>query len=237
MHEIWEAIRKHPYVAQLSATSILALVIGYFVGEFIVDPLRDFFFSVVGAELGITDVTTLAHVVTALILLIVAFVIIWVAFKIGGVASNGKAASLGASSRTEAIRPTPISYFSSRAPGGARLPAGIEVGKVHVLWNNESRSATAVSEADDIVVSTGPERSPYMLAISEPLIIDCLFKNVDGPFAWSILSSEGPPFGFSGVDYEEVSNTRKQVVLRVKTSQICATSLKSQRFTVSFHTR
>lgn len=88
MREIIDAIRKHPYVAQYSATGMLAGILGYFIGEFIVDPLRDLFFKSLGQRLGITDVTTLAHVVTALILIGIAAAIIWASFRLGAMAIN-----------------------------------------------------------------------------------------------------------------------------------------------------
>jgi hypothetical protein len=107
MREIWEAIRKHPYVARWSATGALVLIGGYFVGEFIVDPLRDLFFTVLGQRLGITDVTTLAHVVTALILFCIASTIIWIAFQIGALFAQQRAFGTGDTLTTTAtVSPT-----------------------------------------------------------------------------------------------------------------------------------
>jgi hypothetical protein len=82
MRDIFEALRKHPWLAGVTATAVLSAVIHFFLDKLILDGLRDLIFAALGRWLGISDVNALVTLLSYAIPIGLAGAIIWGVYRL-----------------------------------------------------------------------------------------------------------------------------------------------------------
>jgi len=81
MRELFVAIRKHPWIAGITATAVLGAVLKFFLDKLILDGLRDLIFAAMGRWLGISDVNALITLLSYVIPIGLAIAIIWGVYR------------------------------------------------------------------------------------------------------------------------------------------------------------
>jgi hypothetical protein len=79
---LYEAIRRHPWFAGLTASAILGAVFKFFLDKIILEGLRDLLYRVIGKWLGVSDVNLLVGILSYAIPLCLAVAVIGSVYRV-----------------------------------------------------------------------------------------------------------------------------------------------------------
>ena len=149
MHDIFEAIRKHPWIAGFTVTAVLGAVLKFFLDKLVLDGLRDLLFAAVGRWLGISDVNSLVALLSYAIPLALAYLIIWGAYRLA--------------QHNAGVRP----MFYGLTPVRASAPADHAYWTLceAITWIAFGKTATKDTYSAEFLRETGTPSSEQMPAI------------------------------------------------------------------------
>ncbi len=112
MRDIFAAIRKHPWVAGVTATAVLGAALKFFLDKLILDRLGDLIFAAVGEWLGISDVKIVVILLSYAIPTALAGIVLWGVYRFAQYnAIGGLAVDLPGQASASAQLPAPNICF------------------------------------------------------------------------------------------------------------------------------